>query len=63
MPEEELRLMCLVWPEDEPDNHSVEIEVDKNKTVAFLKELIKDKHDPFLSRVAARDFKLQALDV
>ena len=39
-----LRLMCLVWPDDEPTLHLFEVEIGGEKTVAFLKELIKDAY-------------------
>ncbi|EDR00458.1 uncharacterized protein LACBIDRAFT_334116 [Laccaria bicolor S238N-H82] len=41
---EKLRLMCLLWPDDKPDEHIVEVELDNNWTVAFLKDMIKDNH-------------------
>jgi len=46
-----LRLMCLVWPDDEPTEHSVEVEIDEDKTVVFLRRLIKDKHPHSLAHV------------
>jgi len=58
MSEEKLRLTCLVWPDDKPDEHLVEVELDNNRTVMFLKELIKLKHAPMLDKVAARDLVL-----
>jgi hypothetical protein len=39
---EKLRLICLVWPDDKPDEHTVELEIDNNQTVAFLKRMIKE---------------------
>jgi hypothetical protein len=41
---EKLKLTCLVWPDDKPDEHIIEVELDNNRTVAFLKKMIKDKH-------------------
>ena len=40
-----MRLMCLFWPDDRPDDHIVEVELDSGRTVAFLKKLIKDSDE------------------
>jgi len=53
-----LRLMCLVWPDNKPDEHIVEVKIDDDDTVAALKESIKAKHAPMLDKVAARDLVL-----
>jgi len=53
-----LRLMCLVWPDDKPDEHTVQVKIDDDDTVATLKDMIKDKHAPMLDKVAARDLAL-----
>jgi len=53
---EKLRLMCLVWP-NKPD-HVVEVELDNNRTVAILKDMIKDKHAHSLADVDSHDFVL-----
>jgi hypothetical protein len=50
--------MCLIWPDDKPNDHAVEVELDSNRTVAVLKELIKDAHAPMLDKVAARNLVL-----
>ena len=50
--------MCLVWPDDNPDEHIVEVELDSDRTVAFLKQLIRDKHAPMLDKFAACDLVL-----
>jgi len=50
--------MCLVWPDNKPDEHIVEVELDNDRTVAFLKESIKAKHARSLARVDARDLVL-----
>jgi hypothetical protein len=50
--------MCLVWPDDKPDEHIVQVEIDNNDTVADLKKLIKDEHASMLSKVASRDLVL-----
>ena len=39
-----LRLMCLVWPDDKPDEHIVQVNIDDDDTVASLKDMIKDIH-------------------
>lgn len=54
----QLSLMCLVWPDDKPDEHGVEVEIDNDKTVAVLKEFIREKHPHRLHDVAARDLVL-----
>jgi hypothetical protein len=53
-----LRLTCLVRPDDKPDEHLVEVKIDDDETVMFLKKLIKDEHAPMLDKVAARDLVL-----
>ena len=53
-----MRLTCLVWPDDKPDEHLVEVEVEKNRTLMFLKKLIKDEHAHSLAHVDARDLVL-----
>jgi len=55
---EKLRLMCLVWPDDKPDEHIVEVEVNNDRTVAALKKLIKDEYAPRLDKIAAPDLIL-----
>jgi hypothetical protein len=50
------KLMCLVWPDDKPNEHIVPVKINDDDTVADLKELIKDKH-PF-DKVYARDLVL-----
>ena len=53
-----LRLLCLVWPDDNPDEHIVEVELDSDRTVAFLKKLIKAEHARRLHNVDAQDLAL-----
>ena len=53
-----LKLTCLVWPDNEPDEHTVQVEIDINETIMLLKELIKDKHAHHLADVDARDLVL-----
>jgi len=55
---ENLRLTCLVWPDDKPDDHLVEVELDNNRTVMYLKKLIKDEHAHSLADVDSRDLVL-----
>ena len=50
--------MCLVWPDDKPDEHIVEVEIDDYKTVASLKDMIKDKRAHALSGIDACDLIL-----
>ena len=52
------RPMCLIWPDDKPDQHIVEVELDSDRTVAFLQELIKDEHSHRFHDVDARDLVL-----
>jgi len=53
-----LRLTCLVWPDDKPDEHLVEVKIDDDETVMFLKKLIKDGHAPMLDKVPTCDLVL-----
>ena len=50
--------MCLVWPDDKPNDHIVDVKIDNDDTVAALKELIKLKYAPKLDKVAASDLVL-----
>ena len=53
-----LRLMCLIWPDDRPDQHIVEVEIDDGEIIGDLKKLIKDKHAHMLNKVAACELVL-----
>ena len=53
-----LKLTCLVWPDNEPDEHTVQVEIDMNETIMLLKDLIKDKHAHHLANVDGRDLTL-----
>ncbi|KAJ3512189.1 hypothetical protein NLJ89_g3661 [Agrocybe chaxingu] len=53
-----LRLTCLVWPDDSPDEHTVEVKIDNDDTVATLKDLIRDEHAPLLDKVDACELVL-----
>ena len=53
-----LRLMCLIWPDDRPDQHIVPVKIDDDETVGDLKELIKDGYAPKLDKVDACDLVL-----
>lgn len=57
---EKLTLNCLVWPDDEPDEHlvEVEVEVDNNWTVLSLKGLITKRHAHALAHIDDRDLVL-----
>ena len=48
----------LIWPDDKPDQHIVEVKLDSDRTVAFLKELIKNEHSHRFHDVDARDLVL-----
>ena len=58
MSEEKLRLTCLLWPDDNPYQHTVQVVIDKNLDVSSLKDLIKDKHPLTLAHVEARHLAL-----
>jgi hypothetical protein len=48
-----LRLMCLVWPDDKPDEHIVQVEIDDDDTCGFSQGYdCKYKHAPMLDEVA-----------
>ena len=53
-------LMCLVWPDDKPDEHIVQVKIDDDDTVSesSLKGKIREEHAPMLDKVAARDLVL-----
>jgi hypothetical protein len=53
-----LRLMCLVWPDDNPNEHIVVVKINNDDTVAELKELIKPKYASRLHEVDACDLVL-----
>jgi hypothetical protein len=53
-----LKLTCLVWPDNKPDEHAVQVEIDINETIMLLKKLIKDEHAHHLAHVDARDLTL-----
>jgi hypothetical protein len=45
--------MCLVWPDDKPDEHIVPVRIDDDDTVADLKKLIKDEHARMIKSMPA----------
>ena len=53
-----LKLMCLAWPDNKPDEHIVQVEIDDDDTVASLKDTIKYKHAHAFAHVDARDLVL-----
>ncbi len=58
MSDAKLRLtLCLVWPDDKPNDHIVQVKIDDD-TVAAFKELIKDKQSRTVAHVDARDLVL-----
>jgi hypothetical protein len=52
------KLMCLVWPDDDPEQHVFSVKIDDDDSVADLKELIKGKLARMLDKVDARDLVL-----
>ena len=58
MPGVKLRLTCLVWPDDNPDERLVEVKIDDDETVTFLKKSIKDEYARRLHNVDAPDLVL-----
>ena len=50
-----LKLMCLVWPDDKPDEHISPVKIDDDDTVADLKGMIKDKYARRLHNIDAPD--------
>ena len=50
---EKLRLICLIWPDNNPNEHIVDIEIDGNRTVAALKGVIRLEYAPGLDKVPA----------
>jgi len=53
-----LRLTCLVWPDDMPNEHLVEVKIDEDEQVMVLKELIKDGHPHSLAHLDSRELIL-----
>src|ERR1700679_3712283 len=55
-----LKLMCLFWLDDKPDEHIVQVKIDDDDTVSesSLKGKIREEHAPMLDKVAARDLVL-----
>lgn len=48
-----LKLMCLVWSDNNPNEHIFQVKIDDDDTVAALKKLIKDEHARALAHVDA----------
>ena len=55
---EKLKLSCLIWPDNEPDEHTVQVEIDINETIMLLKDLVKDERAHRLAHVDATDLVL-----
>ena len=58
---EKLNLTCLYWAtiqSDERDELTIQVKVDTDETVSFLKKLIKNEYTPRLDGVAACDLVL-----
>jgi Crinkler effector protein N-terminal domain len=54
-------LLCLVWPDNNPNDHIVEVEIDDNRTVAGLRRMIKDDHANAFAR--RRSLRLRPVEV
>jgi hypothetical protein len=50
--------MCLVCPDDNPNEHIVVVKIDNDDTVSELKDMIKLKYAPRLDKVTASDLVL-----
>lgn len=48
-----LKLLCLLWPDDKPYEHIVQVEIDNDDIVASLKKLIKNGYSCALSHTDA----------
>jgi hypothetical protein len=53
-----LSLMCLVWPDEKPDEHIFMVEIDNDETIASLKDVVKFECAPKLNKFAAFDLDL-----
>lgn len=47
----QLRLMCLLLPDDNPDDHVITVDINTDKTIASLKNKIKDRYPRTLADV------------
>lgn len=47
-----LNLFCIVYPDDNPTDHVLEVSIDNTKSVAALKEAIKHMEAPELDRAS-----------
>lgn len=52
------KLLCLTWPDDDPIQHIVEVQINDDETVATLKQSIKAMRTRTLGKVNARDLVL-----
>jgi len=50
--------MCLVWPDNKPDEHIFEVKIDDDDTIAALKKSIKEEYARRLRYVFAPDLVL-----
>lgn len=53
-----LKLMCLVWPDDNPHDHIFPVKIDDDETIGDLKKLVKNEHAHRLHNVDASDLIL-----
>ncbi|KDR76124.1 hypothetical protein GALMADRAFT_247336 [Galerina marginata CBS 339.88] len=58
MPGIKLRITCLLWPDDKPNEHLVEVKINIDDTIMCLKKMIRDEHSPTLDKVPVRDLVL-----
>ena len=66
MSAEKLNLTCLplTWPQtpynslDEPDENTIQVKLDTDETVGFLKKLIKNEYTPRLVHITASELVL-----
>ena len=56
---QKLNLTCLAWPQHiEPDEYTIQVKLDRNETVSFLKKLIKNEYARRFAHVDASDLVL-----
>lgn len=53
-----MRLFCTVWPDNDPHDHIVDVGVEKDWPVAYLKNLIKVAYTPKFDLIDPLDFVL-----
>lgn len=58
-----LRLLCLVYPNDDPVRHVFEVNISNTTSVSILKDAIKAKKSPELDHLAADALKLWKVSI